>query len=30
VRRHTTGNPLGGYTVRITGVGEPTALDAPC
>jgi hypothetical protein len=26
----TTGNPLGGYTVRVTGFGEPTALDEPC
>jgi hypothetical protein len=30
VRLRTTGNPVGGYTVRITGVEEPTALDEPC
>ena len=30
VRLRTTGDPLGGYTVRITGVDEPTALDEPC
>ncbi len=30
MRLRTTGNALGGYTVRITGVEEPTALDAPC
>ena len=30
VRLRTTGNPVGGYTVRITGVDEPTALDEPC
>jgi hypothetical protein len=30
VRLRTTGNPFGGYTVRITGVDEPTALDEPC
>jgi hypothetical protein len=30
LRLHTTGNPLGGYTVRITRVEEPTALDEPC
>jgi hypothetical protein len=26
----TSGNPLGGYTVRVTGLEEPTALDEPC
>jgi len=30
VRLRTTGDPVGGYTVRITGVEEPTALDEPC
>jgi hypothetical protein len=30
VRLRTSGNPLGGYTVRITRVDEPTALDEPC
>jgi hypothetical protein len=30
VRLRTTGDPVGGYTVRITGVDEPTALDEPC
>ena len=30
VRLRTTGDPVGGYTVHITGVEEPTALDAPC
>lgn len=30
VRLRTTGNPVGGYTVRITRVDEPTALDEPC
>jgi hypothetical protein len=30
VRLRTTGNPLGGYTVRIIRVDEPTALDEPC
>ena len=28
VRLRTTGDPVGGYTVHITGVEEPTALDA--
>ena len=30
VHLRTTGNPVGGYTVRITSFGEPTALDEPC
>ena len=30
LRLRTTGNPLGGYTVDVTGFGEPTALDEPC
>ena len=30
VHLRTTGNPLGGYTVLITRVDEPTALDEPC
>ena len=30
VRLRTSGNPLGGYTVHITRVDEPTALDEPC
>jgi hypothetical protein len=30
LRLRTTGNPLGGYTVHVTGFGEPTALDEPC
>jgi hypothetical protein len=30
LRLRTTGNPLGGYTVRVTGLDEPTALDEPC
>jgi hypothetical protein len=30
VRLRTTGDPVGGYTVRITRVDEPTALDEPC
>ena len=30
LRLRTTGDPVGGYTVRITGVQEPTALDEPC
>lgn len=30
VRLRTTGNPVRGYSVRITGVDEPTALDEPC
>ena len=30
LRLRTTGNPVGGYTVRITRVEEPTALDEPC
>jgi hypothetical protein len=30
VHLRTSGNPLGGYTVRITSVDEPTALDEPC
>jgi hypothetical protein len=30
LRLRTTGDPLGGYTVRITGLEEPTALDEPC
>src|SRR5437764_14517900 len=30
LRLRTTGDPVGGYTVRITGVEEPTALDEPC
>ena len=30
MRLRTTGDPVGGYTVRITRVDEPTALDEPC
>ena len=30
MRLRTTGDPVAGYTVRITRVDEPTALDEPC
>ena len=30
LRLRTTGDPLGGYTVEVTGLAEPTALDEPC